>query len=148
LARGFLLPLAAFSDRLGNRFYVALAAVVMLVAWAAIATDRTAGMKDHAYDLVMKYRFRAPAPDADIVVLDIDEVALAAMFDLQMSMPARRVRRQDRDYRFHAVVGVSRGVVSDAESFHGVRRSHRAVCLQSSLLDGRTVQPHGRRLSS
>jgi CHASE2 domain-containing sensor protein len=36
-------------------------------------------MKVGAYDLIMKHRFRAPPADPDIVIVDIDEAALAAM---------------------------------------------------------------------
>ncbi|MDO8704744.1 MAG: CHASE2 domain-containing protein, partial [Sulfuricaulis sp.] len=78
-ARFFLLPLASLSDRLGNWFYVGLAVVVSAVAVFAIATGSTAGMKNKAYDLIMKSRFQHPAADPEIVILDIDEPALAAM---------------------------------------------------------------------
>ncbi|MBI3569904.1 MAG: CHASE2 domain-containing protein [Gammaproteobacteria bacterium] len=79
LARFFLLPLSSLSDRLGNWFYVGLAAVVGAVAVFAIATGSTAGMKNKAYDLIMKARFQHPAADPAIVIVDIDEPALAAM---------------------------------------------------------------------
>ncbi|MCR4348132.1 MAG: CHASE2 domain-containing protein [Sulfuricaulis sp.] len=78
-ARFFLLPLSSLSDRLGNWFYVGLAVVVSAVAVFAIATGSTAGMKNKAYDLIMKSRFQHPAADTDIVIVDIDEPALAAM---------------------------------------------------------------------
>jgi CHASE2 domain-containing sensor protein len=78
-ARFFLLPLSSFSDRLGNRFYVGLAVVVAAAAVFAIASGSTAGMKNKAYDLIMKTRFQHPAADPDIVIVDIDESALAAM---------------------------------------------------------------------
>ncbi|MBI3570893.1 MAG: CHASE2 domain-containing protein [Gammaproteobacteria bacterium] len=78
-ARFFLLPLSSLSDRLGNWFYVALAVVVSAVAVFAIATGSTAGMKNKAYDLIMKTRFQHPAADPEIVIVDIDEPALAAM---------------------------------------------------------------------
>ncbi len=79
IARSVLLPLSALSDRLGNAFYAGLA--VLVIAWAsfAIATGATSGMKNKAYDLIMKSRFHNPAADPDIVILDIDEAALAAM---------------------------------------------------------------------
>jgi adenylate cyclase len=79
IARFFLLPLSSVSNRLGNRFYVGLAVVATLAAVFAIPAGMTAGMKSHAYDLIMKYRFRAPVADPGIVVIDIDEPALAAM---------------------------------------------------------------------
>ncbi len=78
-ARFFLLPLSSLSDRLGNWFYVGLAVVVSAVAVFAIATGSTAGMKNKAYDLIMKSRFQHPAADTDIVIVDIDEPALVAM---------------------------------------------------------------------
>jgi len=74
-----LLPLASLSDRIGNWFYIALAVVIGAVAVYAISTGSTAGMKNKAYDLIMKSRFHHPRPDPDIVLIDIDEPALAAM---------------------------------------------------------------------
>jgi len=79
IARFFLRPLSTLSNRLGNRFYIGLAVVVGLAAVFAIATGSTAGMKNKAYDLIMKARFQHPAADPDIVIVDIDESALAAM---------------------------------------------------------------------
>lgn len=79
LLRSVLLPLSSLSDRLGNWFYVALAVVIGAVAVYAIATGATAGMKNKTYDLIMKSRFHHPAADPDIVIVDIDEAALAAM---------------------------------------------------------------------
>ncbi|MBI3778667.1 MAG: CHASE2 domain-containing protein, partial [Gammaproteobacteria bacterium] len=77
--RSVLLPLSSLSDRLGNGFYVGLAVVMSAIAAFAIATGSTAGMKNKAYDLIMKSRFQSPAADPEIVVVDIDEPALAAM---------------------------------------------------------------------
>ncbi len=74
-----LRPLSATSDRLGNGFYVGLAIVLIAVAAVAILNGNTNAMKYKAYDLIMKYRIHAPAPDTEIVILDIDETALAAM---------------------------------------------------------------------
>ena len=79
LARLFLLPLSWLSDWLGRWFYVGLAVVIGAVAAFAIAGGSTAGMKNKAYDLIMKTRFRQPAADRSIVIVDIDESALAAM---------------------------------------------------------------------
>ncbi|MEW6330551.1 MAG: CHASE2 domain-containing protein [Pseudomonadota bacterium] len=79
IARLFLRPLSSLSIRLGNRFYVGLAIVVAAAAIFAIAGGYTAGMKNKAYDLIMKTRFQHPAADPDIVIVDIDESALAAM---------------------------------------------------------------------
>ena len=77
--RFFLLPLSSLSNRLGNGFYVGLALVVCAAAVFAIATGSTAAMKNKAYDLIMKTRFHHPAADPEIVIVDIDEPALAAM---------------------------------------------------------------------
>jgi CHASE2 domain-containing sensor protein len=79
LARFFLLPLATLSDRLGNMFYGGLAVTIMVIAALTISTGRTSEMKSKAYDLIMKTRLSHPAADPDIVILDIDEAALAAM---------------------------------------------------------------------
>ncbi len=79
IARFFLLPLSSLSDWLGNWFYVGLALVVGAAAVFAIVTGSTAGMKNKAYDLIMKTRFQHPAADPEIVIVDIDEPALAAM---------------------------------------------------------------------
>src|SRR3989344_1539438 len=79
VARFFLLPLSSLSDRLGNWFYIGLAVVMSAIAVFAIATGSTAGMKNKAYDLIMKTRFQHPAADPEIVIVDIDEPALAAM---------------------------------------------------------------------
>ncbi|MFL6656051.1 MAG: CHASE2 domain-containing protein [Sulfurifustis sp.] len=78
-ARWILLPLALLSERLGNRFYLGLAVVVIVGALYGIAGGLTGGMKHQAYDLIMKSRFRTPLPDPDIVLVDIDEASLAAM---------------------------------------------------------------------
>ena len=79
LVRFFLLPLATLSDRLGNKFYGGLAVVIIAMAALTISTGLTSGMKSKAYDLIMKTRLSHPAADPDIVILDIDEAALAAM---------------------------------------------------------------------
>lgn len=79
IARFFLRPLSSLSILLGNRFYVGLAVVIAAAAVFAIAGGSTAGMKHKAYDLIMKTRFQHPAADPDIVIVDIDESALAAM---------------------------------------------------------------------
>ncbi|HEY0720648.1 MAG TPA: CHASE2 domain-containing protein [Gammaproteobacteria bacterium] len=79
LLRPLLLPIATFSERLGNRFYILLALVMALVFSWAIVGERMAGMKYQAYDLIMKNRFHAPAADPNIVILDVDEASLAAL---------------------------------------------------------------------
>lgn len=77
--RPLLLPIAGLSERLGNRFYIILAVLMSLAFSWAILGERMAGMKYQAYDLIMKNRFNAPAADADIVILDVDEASLAAL---------------------------------------------------------------------
>jgi CHASE2 domain-containing sensor protein len=77
--RAVLVSLSSFADRVGSRLYVLLAALLGLIAVVAIAGGYTAGMRNQAYDLIMKWRLRAPAPDPGIVILDIDEASLAAM---------------------------------------------------------------------
>jgi CHASE2 domain-containing sensor protein len=72
-------PLGWISERFGNRMYLLLAVLVVVAAFAAIASGRTFGMKSQAYDFVVKNRFRPPAPDPQIVLVDIDEASLAAM---------------------------------------------------------------------
>jgi CHASE2 domain-containing sensor protein len=79
IARLFLRPLSTLSNRLGNGFYIGLAVVVGAAAIFAIATGSTGAMKNKAYDLIMKARFQHPAADPEIVIVDIDESALAAM---------------------------------------------------------------------
>ncbi len=78
-ARPALLPLALVSERLGNRFYAGLAVAVLAAFLYAIAAGLTGGMKHQAYDLIMKSRYSTPAPDPDIVLVDIDEASLASM---------------------------------------------------------------------
>src|SRR5512145_468091 len=79
LLRPILLPIAALSERLGNRFYIILALLMALAFSWAILGDQMAGMKYQAYDLIMKNRFNTPAADPDIVILDVDEASLAAL---------------------------------------------------------------------
>jgi CHASE2 domain-containing sensor protein len=77
--RYILIPISSLSDKLGNGFYIGLALVMSIVVLVAIADGSTAGMKNKAYDLIMKARFLNPAPDPEIVIVDIDEASLAAM---------------------------------------------------------------------
>lgn len=79
IARTLTLPLGRLSERLGNRFYIGLAVVLAAAfAWAILA-GHTGGLKNRAYDAIMKSRFNVPAADPDIVLVDIDEASLAAM---------------------------------------------------------------------
>lgn len=79
LARIVLLPFGLLSERLGSRFYILLAVVVIAVSLYGIAGGQTGAMKHQAYDFIIKNRFRTPLPDRDIVLVDIDEASLAAM---------------------------------------------------------------------
>ncbi|MBI3897673.1 MAG: CHASE2 domain-containing protein [Gammaproteobacteria bacterium] len=79
LARVVLLPFALLSERLGNRFYIGLAIVVIAVALYSVSGGHAGGMKHQAYDLIMKNRFRLPPADPDLVLIDIDEASMAAM---------------------------------------------------------------------
>jgi len=73
------LPLGRLSERIGNRFYLAWAVVLLAAAIYAIAGGHALGVKHQAYDLIMKNRFLVPPADPDIVLIDIDEATLAAM---------------------------------------------------------------------
>jgi len=66
--------------RMGPRSYLWLAAlfsVFILVDSSALHLIST--MENRVFDLLIRYRLRAPAPDPDIVIVDIDERSLAAM---------------------------------------------------------------------
>lgn len=79
LLRPVVARAAMLADRLGNRFYLLVVVILSVVAAAMIFTGRTDAMKVGAYDLIMKHRFRTPPADPGIVIIDIDEPALAAM---------------------------------------------------------------------
>lgn len=79
LVRALLAPLALLSERLGNRFYPVLAAVVVAAFLYGIAAGTTGDMEHRAYDFIMKSRFRVPPADPALVLVDIDEASLAAM---------------------------------------------------------------------
>ena len=79
-----MLPWSRALARVDPRaFYVGLA--IVLGAWGvwSILSDRDhrrgATREAASYDWMMTHRFRLPKPDADIVLLDIDERSLAAM---------------------------------------------------------------------
>ena len=78
------LLLAAFYDLLARRwkksFYLYLAALFTVFAIADTAVLHvTQGMRQGAFDLMVRYRINAPKPDPDIVIVDINEASLAAM---------------------------------------------------------------------
>lgn len=79
LVRTLLAPLALLSERLGNRFYPVLAAIVIAAFLYGIAAGTTGDMEHRAYDFIMKSRFRVPPADPALVLVDIDEASLAAM---------------------------------------------------------------------
>ena len=79
LIRAVLRPLSSLLSLHQNRVVIVLAALVSAVAVYAILGGHTAGMKDRAYDAIMKARLLAPAADPGIVIVDINEASLAVM---------------------------------------------------------------------
>lgn len=72
--------LVGLAKRLGNAFYLYLAAVVsVLIVVDATHLQITATMRHGAFDFMMRYRVIVPKPDPDIVIVDINEASLAAM---------------------------------------------------------------------
>lgn len=66
--------------RMGHRAYLWLAAAVSLFVVADLLSLHLVGtMESHVFDLLMSHRVRAPAPDPDIVIVDIDEASLASL---------------------------------------------------------------------
>lgn len=75
---------AAFYDLLAARwkknFYLYLAAVFTVFAVADTTfLHVTQGMRQGAFDAMVRYRIMPPKPDPDIVIVDINEASLAAM---------------------------------------------------------------------
>jgi CHASE2 domain-containing sensor protein len=75
---------ALAGDRLGRRlqrsFYLYVATLFTLVALVdAVTFNAIIGMRQKAFDLMVKNRLLVPRPAADIVIVDIDEKSLAAM---------------------------------------------------------------------
>lgn len=63
-----------------NRFYLYLgAAFTAFVALDATVLHLTAQMRQGSFDAMVRYRVVVPKPDADIVIVDINEASLAAM---------------------------------------------------------------------
>jgi len=76
--------IAAFSallaQRWKNNFYLYLAVLFTLLALADTAfLHVTANMRQTTFDMMMRYRIMVSKPDADIVIVDINEASLAAM---------------------------------------------------------------------
>jgi len=66
--------------KLSNNFYLHLAGLFSLFALADVLFLRQiVDMRQKSYDTVVKNRLLKPAPDPDIVIVDIDEKSLAAM---------------------------------------------------------------------
>ena len=73
-ASGFL------ARKLRNNFYLHLAGLFSLFALADVMfLHQIVDMRQKSYDMVVKNRLLKPAPDPDVVIVDIDEKSLAAM---------------------------------------------------------------------
>ena len=75
---------AAFATLLArrwkNNFYIYLALLVTLLALADTAfLHVTSNMRQTTFDMMMRYRIMVAKPDADIVIVDINEASLEAM---------------------------------------------------------------------
>jgi adenylate cyclase len=79
VARLLTRPLGFLTERLGSRFYLILALLVVAGAVFGIGTGLTDGIKSQAFDTVMRNRFRSPPPDPALIIVDVDEASLAAM---------------------------------------------------------------------
>ncbi|ROH88576.1 CHASE2 domain-containing protein [Pseudomethylobacillus aquaticus] len=72
--------LANFTRRLQNNFYLYLAALLtVFVLLDASVFHVGENMRQKAFDFMVRHRVVAPAPDQDIVIIDINEASLAAM---------------------------------------------------------------------
>lgn len=72
--------LANITRKLRNNFYLYLAAVMsVLVLLDAGVFHVAENMRERAFDLMVRNRVIVPAPDKDIVIVDINEASLAAM---------------------------------------------------------------------
>ena len=71
--------LAQLTRKLKNNFYLYLATLfTLLVLLDAGVFHVGQNMRDKAFDFMVKHRVLAPTPDADIVIVDINEASLAA----------------------------------------------------------------------
>jgi CHASE2 domain-containing sensor protein len=78
--RGVSRVTAVVAARLKNNFYVYLATIFSLfIVVDALFLHVTANMRQTAFDTMVRYRLVVPRPDADIVIVDIDEASLATM---------------------------------------------------------------------
>jgi adenylate cyclase len=72
--------IAGLSDRIGKAFFLPLGFLIIVLALLDFYHFKTiTSMGQKHYDLMMQHRFSAPAPDPDIVILDIDEKSLASL---------------------------------------------------------------------
>ncbi|WP_041928541.1 CHASE2 domain-containing protein [Methylotenera mobilis] len=72
--------LANITRRLHNNFYLYLSALLtVLVLLDASVFHVGENMRDRAFDMMVKNRIIVPKPDADIVIVDINEASLSAM---------------------------------------------------------------------
>lgn len=76
--------LAHAADSIGRRlrqsFFLYLAAVFTVIAVVDAGTaNYFGGMRQSTFDLMLRLRVNVPAPDRDIIIVDIDEKTLAAM---------------------------------------------------------------------
>lgn len=68
------------AERLRNNFYLYLALLLSLGVLADASLFHVgANMKQKAFDFVVRHRITTPQPDADIVIVDINEASLAAL---------------------------------------------------------------------
>lgn len=71
--------LANVTRKLKNNFYIYLATLfTLLVLLDASVFHVGENMRDRAFDFMVKYRVFQPAPDQDIVIVDINEASLSA----------------------------------------------------------------------
>lgn len=72
--------LANLTRRLRNNFYLYLAALLTLgVLLDAGVFHVGENMRDKAFDFMVRHRVIVPAPDKDIIIVDVNEKSLAAM---------------------------------------------------------------------
>ncbi|MGL4408649.1 MAG: CHASE2 domain-containing protein, partial [Zoogloea sp.] len=66
--------------RLGARAYLLLALIFTLGIWSGLGPFKlVAATEGKLFDMLMAQRLKVPAPDPEIVIIDIDEASLAAM---------------------------------------------------------------------
>ncbi|MGI9134918.1 MAG: CHASE2 domain-containing protein, partial [Rhodoferax sp.] len=79
---------AALVRKLGARAYLVLALVFSIAIAADLGvSDFVAATETRLFDSLVAHRLRVPAPDPDIVIIDIDEASLAALAATQGRWP-------------------------------------------------------------